>query len=126
MARLVDDARVVRARAAEALLALDVVTAPGRAGEALARAQDDLAESLRSFPDSAPQQATLAWLLAQRGEADAAEQAVRAALALDAKFARPHVIRGVLAARAGRYDEALASWRTAAGPRSARRRTSTG
>ena len=69
--------------------------------------------SLRSFPDSAPQQASLAWLLAQRGEADAAEQAVRAAIALDAKFARPHVIRGVLAARAGRYDVALASWRTA-------------
>lgn len=113
MARLVDDARVVRSRAAEALLLLDVVTAPGRAGEALSRAQNDLAESLRSFADSASQQTTLAWLLAQRGEADAAEAAVRAALALDARFARPHVIRGVLAARAGRFDNALASWRRA-------------
>jgi predicted CXXCH cytochrome family protein len=113
MARLVDDARVVRARAAEALLLLDVVTAPGRAGAALARAQGELAESLRSFPESAPQQATLAWLLAQRGDAAAAEEAVRATVALDASFARPHVIRGVLAARAGRFDQALASWRKA-------------
>ncbi|MGE0362297.1 MAG: cytochrome c3 family protein [Vicinamibacterales bacterium] len=113
MARVVDDARVVRARAAEALLALDVVTAPGRAGEALAGAQHDLAESLRSFPESAVQQTTLAWLLAQRGDAEGAEAAVRAALALDERAARPHVIRGVLAARAGRFDDALASWRTA-------------
>jgi predicted CXXCH cytochrome family protein len=113
MARVVDTARVVRSRAAEALLLLDVVTAPGRAGEALSRAQIELAESLRSVPESASQQATLAWLLAQRGEAAAAEEAVRAAIALDARFARPHVIRGVLAARAGRFDDALASWRRA-------------
>ncbi len=113
MARLVDDTRVVRSRAAEALLLLDVVAAPGRAGEALSRAQTELAESLRSVPESASQQATLAWLLTQRGEAAAAEEAVRAALALDARFARPHVIRGVLAARAGRFDDALASWRRA-------------
>jgi predicted CXXCH cytochrome family protein len=113
MARLVDEARVVRSRAAEALLLLEVVTAPGRAGEALSRAQNELAESLRSFPESAPQQATLAWLMAQRGDAAAAEEAVRAAVALDARFARPHVIRGVLAARAGRFDQALASWRKA-------------
>ncbi|MGD9905101.1 MAG: cytochrome c3 family protein [Vicinamibacterales bacterium] len=113
MARTVDDARVVRARAAEALLGLDVTAAPGRAGEALARAQDDLAESLRSFPESPAQQATLAWLLAQRGDVAGAEAAVRAALMLDERFARPHVIRGVMAARAGRFDEALASWRTA-------------
>ena len=51
-ARLVDEARVVRARAAESLLALDVVTAPARVGEALGRAQLELAESLRSFPES--------------------------------------------------------------------------
>jgi predicted CXXCH cytochrome family protein len=113
MARLVDDARVVRSRAAEALLLLDVVTAPGRAGEALSRAQVELAESLRSVPESASQQTTLAWLLAQRGDAAGADDAVRAALALDARVARPHVIRGVLAARAGRFDAALASWRRA-------------
>ena len=112
-ARLVDDARVVRARAAEALLALEVVTGPDRLGAALDRAQLDLAESLRSFPDSAPQQASLAWLYAQRGQTAEAEAAVAVALAVDPTLARPHVIRGVLAARAGRFDEALASWRRA-------------
>jgi predicted CXXCH cytochrome family protein len=112
-ARLVDEARVVRARTAEALLALDVVTAPGRVGEVLVRAQDDLAESLRSFPDAAPQQASLAWLYAQRGQVAEAEAAVTAALALDPTLPRPYVIRGVLAARAGRFDQALASWRKA-------------
>ena len=113
MARLVDDARVVRARAAESLLALDIATAPGRAGEALAKAQLELAASLRSFPESAPQQAALAWLHAERGEVEAAERAVDAALAVDPALARPYVIRGVLAARAGRFNDALASWKTA-------------
>ena len=113
MARLVDDARVVRARAAESLLALDIAAAPGRAGEALAQAQLELAASLRSFPESAPQQAALAWLLAERGEAAAAERAVDAALAVDPALARPYVIRGVLAARAGRFGDALASWKAA-------------
>ena len=41
------------------LLALDIATAPGRAGEALTRAQQELAASLRSFPESAPMQTTL-------------------------------------------------------------------
>lgn len=113
MARLGDDTRVVRMRAAEALLALDVVKAPGRAGQALANAQRDLATSLQSFPESATMQAALAWLHAQRGEDADAARVVEAALALDPSAARPYVIRGVLAARAGRFAEALASWQTA-------------
>jgi predicted CXXCH cytochrome family protein len=113
MARVVDDARVVRVRAAESLLAHEVAAAPGRAGEALARAQLELAASLRSFPESATQQATLAWLLAERGETEAAERAVDAALAIDPALARPYVIRGGLAARAGRFRDALASWKAA-------------
>ncbi len=112
-ARLVDEARVVRARAAESLLALDVVTAPGRAGAALAKAQDELMVSLRSFPDSAAQQAALAWLLTQRGETAEAERVLDAALKVDPGLARLYVIRGVLAARAGRFGDALTSWRTA-------------
>ncbi len=76
-ARLVDEARVVRARAAESLLALDVVKAPGRVGEALAKAQEELIASLRSFPDSAAQQAALAWLLTERGDTAEAEQGTR-------------------------------------------------
>lgn len=113
MARVVDETRVVRVRAAEALLAFDVVAAPGRAGEALARAQQELAASLRAFPESATMQATLAWLHAQRGEDADADRVATAALALDPGAARPYVIRGVVAARAGRFKEALASWRAA-------------
>ena len=113
MARLVDDARVVRVRAAESLLGLDVFTAPGRAGAALANAQLEMIESLRSFPESATQQAALAWLLAQRGEVEAAERAVQASLLVDPTLARPYVIRGVLAARAGKFGDAVASWKAA-------------
>ncbi len=113
MARLVDDTRVVRVRAAEALLALDVISAPGRAGDALLRAQQELETSLRSFPESAQMQTTLAWLLTQRGQTAEGERAVAAALALDPAAARPYVIRGVLAARAGRFAEAIESWKAA-------------
>jgi tetratricopeptide (TPR) repeat protein len=113
MARVVDDARVVRVRAAESLLALNVVTAPGRAGEALGRAQVELIASLRAFPESATLQALLAWLHAQRGELSEAERAVDVALALDPTLARPYVVRGVLQARAGKFPEAIASWKAA-------------
>ncbi len=113
MARVIDDTRVVRAYAAQALLSLDVPSAPGRAGEALARAQEDLIASLRSFPELAPQQSQLAWLLAERGNDVEAERAAAAAIAIDASLARPWVVRGVVAARAGRFADALAAWKTA-------------
>ena len=113
MARVVDQARVVRVFAAESLLALDVVIVPGRAGIALGKAQLELAESLRSFPEAPRQQASLAWLHAQRGEAELAEQAIETALAVDPALARPYVIRGVLAARAGRFKDAVTSWKAA-------------
>lgn len=113
MARVVDEARVVRVRAAESLLALAVTTAPGRAGEALARAQRELIDSLRSFPDGAPEQALLAWVHAQRGEDDDALRAADAAGRVDPALARPYVVRGVIAARNGRFAEALAQWKAA-------------
>lgn len=113
MARLVDDARVVRAYAAQALLAIDVRSAPGRAGEALARAQQDLIVHLQSFPDQAPEQAQLAWLHTERGEDAEAARAADAAIAIDATLARPWVVRGVLAARAGRFADAVTAWKTA-------------
>jgi hypothetical protein len=34
-------------------------------------------------------------------------------LKLNPAFARPYVVRGVLAARSGRFPEALASWKAA-------------
>ena len=112
-ARLVDQARVVRARAAEALLALGIVELPGIAGVALDRAQDEYAESLRAFADSAPNHAARGWLEAERGRADEAHRAVDEAIQVDPTLARPYVIKGVLAARGGRVDEALGWFRKA-------------
>lgn len=113
MARVVDEARVVRVRAAESLLALGVTSAPGRAGQALLVAQQELIDSLRSFPDSASEQALLAWVHAERGEDDAAVRAADAAARVDPTLARPYVVRGVIAARNGRFAEALAQWKAA-------------
>ena len=112
-ARLTDPVRVVRVRAAEGLLALGVVELPGTAGELLARAQDEYAAALMEFNDLAENHTALAWLLTERGRyADAAE-ALNRALALDAQAARPYVVKGVIAAREGKFSEAAALWRKA-------------
>lgn len=113
LARLVDDARVVRATAAEALLALGVVALPGRAGEALARAQDDLALSLQMFPDSAERHTERGWLEVERGRVQAAHEALDAAIHLEPASARPVVLKGVLAARDKRFAEAVELWKKA-------------
>ncbi|MEW6320945.1 MAG: cytochrome c3 family protein [Acidobacteriota bacterium] len=113
LARLTDDVRVVRLRAAQALLAFDIVRLPGRAGTLLARAQEDLVTSVTMFPDSATNHAERAWLEAQLGNGDLAVQAADAALALEPRFARALVIKGIVAARAGRFDEAVDLWRRA-------------
>ena len=113
IARLVDPARVVRARAAEALLAMGIATLPGAAGAALARAQDDFAQALRDFPESALNHTSLGWLESERQRPLQAHVALDAAIHLDPKAARPVVIKGVLAARDGKFDEALALWRKA-------------
>ena len=67
VARLNDPARVVRVRAAEALLSLGIVRLPGAAGEVLAKAQDEYAASLQTFPDRAEDHAALGWLEMERG-----------------------------------------------------------
>lgn len=109
-ARLLDPSRVVRARAAESLLQLGITSLPGAAGEALAQAQHEYADSLRSFGDAASQQASLGWLHLARGEdADAARE-LRLAIALDPSDARPLVYLGVLEARASRFGEAIRRW----------------
>ena len=113
MARLVDDTRVVRVRAAEALLALGVVTAAGRAGEALARAQQDLATSLRSFPESAPMQPRWPGWTRSAAKTPTRPGSSTPRSPSSPSAARPYVINGVLAARAGRFSDALASWKTA-------------
>ena len=106
-------ARVVRARAAEALVGLGVVTLDGPAGAALALAEDDYAASLRTFPHVAGDHASLGWLDLPRGRADEAAREPDTAVRLDAADPRPLVYRGVLAARDGRYAEAIKAWRQA-------------
>ena len=92
---------------------LGVATLEGAAGQALAQAQDEWAERLRTFNDDAGDLTTLGWLEAARGRTDAASQALNTATRLDPSGARPHVYLGVLAARAGRYGEALQHFKTA-------------
>jgi predicted CXXCH cytochrome family protein len=112
-ARLIDQVRVVRTRAAEALLNLGIVQLPGVAGEALLNAQDEYAASLEAFPNSAANHASRGWLESERGRVGAAEQALEQAIQVDPGFARPYVVKGVLAARAGRYQEAVGLWKKA-------------
>lgn len=112
-ARLIDAARVVRVRAAEGLLALGVAELPGAAGAALRRAQDDYAESLRAFPDVAANHAALGWLEASRGRLDAAQRALDNAIQVDDRAPRAFVVKGILAARAERFDEAIDWWKQA-------------
>ncbi len=112
-ARLIDQARVVRVRAAEALFGLGVVQLPGNAGAALTRAQGELIDSLQSFPDMASNHAAVAWLDAQIGKVAEALAAADNALRLQPRYARPWVIKGVIAARTGKYAEAIESWKKA-------------
>jgi hypothetical protein len=113
VARLVDPARVVRARAAEALLAFGIAQLPGRAGEALALAQDEYATALTHFPDVASNHAALGWLEAERQRSEPARTALETAIRLDPRAARPWVIKGVIAAREGRFADAAELWRKA-------------
>jgi len=112
-ARLVDTARVVRVKAAEGLLSLGVAALPGPAGQALAKAQDEYAESLTTFPDMASNHAALGWLEASRGRTEEAQQALDAALQVDPRFARAYVVKGIIAARESRYREAIDLWKKA-------------
>jgi predicted CXXCH cytochrome family protein len=108
--RLADTARVVRVSAAESLLYLGVTTG---LGAALTAAQNEYADSLREFPDVASNHAALGWLLAARGRTDEAVLELRLAQSLDPRDARPLVYLGVLAARDGRFGEAIEAWRAA-------------
>jgi tetratricopeptide (TPR) repeat protein len=112
-ARLMDPARVVRVRTAEGLLALGVVELPGAAGALLAKAQDEYAAALGEFTDVADNHSALGWLLAERGRHGEALAALENAIKLQPNVARPYVIKGVIAAREGRFGEAAGLWRKA-------------
>ena len=112
-ARLVDPARAVRAVAAEVMMAFGVAYLPDAAGAALLRAQDDYLLGLRSFPDSAVNHASIAWLEAQRGRLPEALTAAEDALRVNPRFARPWVIKGVILARQNRFADAVDAWKKA-------------
>ena len=104
----------MRARAAAALLSFGVAQLPGAAGDALARAQDELrSRRCSDFPDAAANHTALGWLEAERNRPAEAHAALDRAIRLDPRAARPLVIKGVMAARAGSFDEALDLWRKA-------------
>lgn len=110
-AHLADPSRLARVAAAEALLNKGLASIEGPAGAALAQAQTEWAESLGTFNDDPRDQTTLGWLESARGRSEAAEQAFNTAIKLDPAAVRPHVLLGVLFARASRFDEALQQFR---------------
>ena len=112
-AHLTDDSRLVRVSAAEALMAYGITKLDGAAGQALTRAQDEWAESLRAFNDVAADHVALGRLEDARGRSEKAAKEWRIAIDLDPRDPEPHVSLGVAAARAGRYDEALQHFKTA-------------
>ena len=113
VSRLTDEARVVRAKAAEVLVGFGVIELPGPAGVALRTAQNEYIVSLDMFPDSASNHAAKGWLEAERGNAMVARDALNKATIVEPNFAFPWVIKGVLAAREGKFAEAVEMWKKA-------------
>ncbi|MCA1584321.1 MAG: HEAT repeat domain-containing protein [Acidobacteria bacterium] len=113
LARLVDSARVVRASAAESLLAMGIARLPGRAGDALDRAQDEHVLGLSMFPDAPSHHSDIASMQAERGRTKEAEAALDRAVALEPRLTRAWVLKGVLAAQAERFADAIELWKKA-------------
>jgi predicted CXXCH cytochrome family protein len=113
LARLVDQARVVRVKAAEVLVGFGIVELPGWAGEALRNAQNEYIVSLDTFPDIASNHAAKGWLEAERGNVMVARDALNKATAVEPNYAFPWVVKGVLLAREGKFGEAVEMWKKA-------------
>ncbi len=113
LARLIDQSRVVRAKAAEVLASFGVVELPGAAGEALRKAQADYIVSLDTFPDVASNHAAKGWLEAERGNVVVARDALNKATRVEPNYAFPWVIKGVLSAREGKFADAVEMWKKA-------------
>jgi choline-sulfatase len=96
---------------------VDVLTALGMAQARSGRTGDALETCARARdvdPTNAMVRVNEATVYLMMGDATRARQAFGAALALDDRVARAHNGLGVIAAEAGRTDEALARWRRAA------------
>jgi Doubled CXXCH motif (Paired_CXXCH_1)/Cytochrome c554 and c-prime len=113
ISHLDDPARIVRVNVAQSLLQLGVARLNGAPGAQLARAQDEYAESLSTFKDGSEDHTSLGWLDAERGQVTAATEQLQTAVGLDPTSARPHIYLGVIAARAGRYQDAIKEWERA-------------
>jgi Flp pilus assembly protein TadD len=113
LARLVDQTRVVRAKAAEVLVSFGIVELPGAAGAALRKAQEEYILGLDMFPDVASNHAAKGWLEAERGNAVVARDALNKATMVEPNYAFPWVVKGVLLAREGRFGEAVEMWKKA-------------
>jgi predicted CXXCH cytochrome family protein len=113
LARLVDQTRVVRVKAAEVLVTFGIVELPGAAGDALRAAQNEYIVSLDAFPDAAGNHAAKGWLEAERGNVMVARDALNKATAVEPNFAFPWVVKGVLLAREGKFAEAAEMWKKA-------------
>jgi predicted CXXCH cytochrome family protein len=113
LARLVDQTRVVRVKAAEVLVSFGIVELPGAAGEALRHAQNEYIVSLDAFPDSATNHAAKGWLEAERGNVIVARDALNKATSVEPNYACPWVVKGVLLAREGKFREAVEMWKKA-------------
>jgi hypothetical protein len=113
LARLVDQTRVVRAKAAEVLVTMGVVELPGAAGEALKKAQNEYIVSLDTFPDSAANHAAKGWLEAERGNVVSARDALNKATDVEPNLTFAWVVKGVLLAREGKFAEAVEMWKKA-------------
>ncbi len=113
LARLVDQARLVRAKAAEVLASFGIFELPGAAGEALRKAQDEYIAGLDTFPDVASNHAAKGWLESERGNIVVARDALNKATTVEPDYAFPWVVKGVLLAREGKFSEAVEMWKKA-------------
>lgn len=113
IARLVDQARIVRSKAAEVLVSFGITELPGAAGEALHKAQADYVASLDAFPDIATNHGAKGWLEAELGNVMAARDELDKATTVDPNYTFAWVMKGVLLARDGRLSEAVEMWKKA-------------
>ena len=86
---------------------------PGKAGEALNKAQEEYVLGLDTFPDLASKHAAKGWLESERGNLNAAVSALDKAIVVQPDYAYSWVVKGVISARQGRFADAVEMWKKA-------------